>query len=75
MFFFLPWFFSLSFYPQFNQEENYEYEGDIPDLSYFVDRFTEDKQVKKIKEYIAEQQGQRWNFKEALYEYLMLDVR
>ncbi len=75
VFFFPMVFLSFSFYPQFNQEENYEYEGDIPDLSYFVDRFTEDKQVKKIKEYIAEQQGQRWNFKEALYEYLMLDVR
>ncbi len=44
-------------------------------MSYFIDQFTNDKQVKKIKEYIAEQQGKLWNFKEALYQYLMLDVR
>ena len=60
----------------FNEEKNYSYSGNIPDVNFFgYDYMTEEKQVKFnswYKEFIAS--GQIWNFKDELIKYCTNDV-
>ncbi|HEY6435540.1 MAG TPA: DNA polymerase [Ignavibacteriaceae bacterium] len=63
----------LSFPYPFNKRQHYEYNGPIPDISYFT-TFSDDKQKIEQKKKEIEQFEGVWNLKEKILEYTIADV-
>ncbi len=59
----------------FNSKDNYGYEGPVPPRSFFIDRFTSSKKEEKVDAYLAGEEGEIWNFRRRMHEYLLQDVQ
>jgi hypothetical protein len=57
-----------------NSAEFYEYEGTIPDISFFVDEFSSEAKKQEAEKFVSAFK-KKWNFKKQLHTYLMNDVR
>jgi hypothetical protein len=62
------------FFPHlFNREENYQYEGNIPDIEYFEPQSMKSSSAQACKEWHQSYVG-TWNFQEQLKKYCKQDV-